>query len=121
MVMEKVNQVGYYTLTYKVRFYTNYANFLKLTAQIYNKLILRYYQLLFKYDEFLKLSNQNCLRKLEEITIKDKNGNKPNEYIEIEVPAYLRRSAINQAIGYRRTYQKLLQTYEEKTNSKEKP
>ena len=119
--MEEINKVGYYTLTYKVRFYTNYAKYLKLTTQIYNELILNYYKLLFQYDEFLNLSNQNCLRKLEEITIKNKNGDKPIEYTDIAVPAYLRRAAINQAIGYRRTYQKLFRSYKDNSNNKRKP
>lgn len=119
--MEEITQVGYYTLTYKIRFYTKYVVYLKLTSQIYNDLILQYYQLLFNHIELLELSNQNCLRKLEMLTVKDKNGKKPENYIDNDVPAYLRRSAINQAIGYVRSYQKLFENYQNNEKENKKP
>lgn len=119
--MEEITRVGYYTVTYKIRFYTKYIEYLKLTNQIYNDLILRYYKLLFEHKEFLVLSNQNCLRKLEMMTVKDKDGNKPEEYFDLDVPAYLRRAAINQAIGYVKSYQKLFDNYEKNQNENKKP
>ena len=69
---------------------------------------MKQYNLLFDNLEFLNLSNQNCLRELEKITIKSKTGEKPKDYIEQDIPMYLRRAAINQAIGYVRSYQTAL-------------
>lgn len=88
-----------------MRLYTNHLNYLKSTELIYNETILKYYNLLFDNLEFLNLSNQNCLRELEKLTIKNKAGVKPKEYMEQDIPMYLRRAAINQAIGYVRSYQ----------------
>ena len=103
---EKTNKIGHYTTTYKVRLYTNHLKYLKLTSEIYNELIKEYYDLLFDNLEFLNLSNQNCLRELEKLTIKSRTGEKPQNYIDIDAPVYLRRAAINQAIGYVRNYTK---------------
>ena len=99
---------GFYTTTYKIRLYTNHLNYIKNTEVIYNETILKYYNLLFDNLEFLNLSNQNCLRELEKLTIKSKTGEKPKDYIEQDIPMYLRRAAINQAIGYVRSYQTAL-------------
>ena len=87
-----------------MRLYTNHLNYLKNTETIYNETILNYYNLLLKNLEFLNLSNQNCLRELEKLTIKSKTGEKPKDYIDQDIPMYLRRAAINQAIGYARSY-----------------
>ena len=99
---------GFYTTTYKIRLYTNHLNYIKNTEAIYNQVILNYYNLLFDNLEFLNLSNQNCLRELEKLTIKSKTGETPTDYIEQDIPMYLRRAAINQAIGYVRSYQTAL-------------
>lgn len=98
---------GSYTTTYKIRFYTNQIEYLKLTQKIYNELIKRYYELLFKNQEFLNLSNQKCLRELEKITIIGITGEKPREYFKQDAPTELRRAAINQAIGLAKSYLEL--------------
>ena len=101
---ENLRKTGYYTTTYKIRLYTNHLENFRLTNQIYNELIKKYYELIFENIEFLKLSNQKCLRELEKITIISKTGEKPKNYFEQNAPLYLRRAAINQAIGQARIY-----------------
>lgn len=102
--MEEENKIGYCTITYKFRVYTNHTNFLKLTKDLYNEAILIYYNLLLDNLDFLNLSNQYCLRELEKLTIISREGKKPEKYIETELPTYFRRAAINQAIGAVRSY-----------------
>lgn len=118
--MSKQKIKGTYTTTRKTRLYTNYMKFLKMTQEIYNEIILKYYNLLLEHLDFLSLDNQNCLRELEKLTIQNKKGEKPENYFELDVPLYLRRSAINQAIGETRSYITGLHNYEEqiKTNLK---
>ena len=119
ILMSENEKKGKYTTTKKLRLYTNYIKYISLTQEIYNDTILKYYNLLFKHLNFLNLSNQNCLRELEKLTIKDKNGKKPENYFDLNVPVYLRRSAINQAIGYVRSYETNLKHYMENiSNSK---
>ena len=122
--MSKDVKKGIYTTTKKTKLYTNYIKYIKITQEIYNDTILRYYNLLFEHLEFLNLSNQNCLRELEKLTISSRTGEKPKNYFELDVPVYLRRSAINQAIGYARSYETHLKNYIENTSensNKEKP
>ena len=102
---ENTSQKGYITTTQKYRLYTNHIKYLKLTQEIYNQTILTYYNLLFSHLEFLNLSNQRCLRELEKLTLKSKTGKKPINYIDINIPVYLRRAAINHAIGSVRSYE----------------
>ena len=116
---ENLKKSGYYTTTYKVRLYTNHLENFRLTNQIYNELIKKYYELIFENLEFLKLSNQKCLRELEKITIKNKEGKKPKNYFEQNAPVYLRRASINQAIGQARIYLGLLENFKTKKNIKE--
>ena len=116
---ENLKKTGYYTTTYKVRLYINNLEYLKLTNQIYNELVKKYYELLFDNIEFLKLSNQNCLRELEKITIIGKTGEKPKNYFEQNAPLYLRRATINEAIGQVRAYFGLLENAKNNKNMKE--
>ena len=118
--MPKQRIQGTYTLTKKTKLYTNYKEFLKMTQKIYNETILKYYNLLFEHLDFLTLSNQNCLRELEKLTIPDKNGKKPENYFDLDVPVYLRRAAINHAIGSARSYVTKLKDYEEKSENNTK-
>ena len=98
---------GSYTTTYKIRFYTNNIEELKLTKEQYNKLIKKYYDLIFTYEGVLELSTQKCLRELEKLTIIGISGEKPIEYFEQNAPSELRRAAINQAIGLAKSYLEL--------------
>lgn len=109
----KIRQQGYYTTTYKKRLYINHIQYLQNTQEIYNDTIQKYYEILLEHLEFLELSNQNCLRELEKLTIKSKTGEKPKEYIDSDTPTYLRRAAINQAIGHVRSYTSKLENYEQ--------
>ena len=109
---------GTYTTTYKIRFYTNNLEYLKLTQQIYNELIETYYKLLFKYEELLTLSNQKCMRELEKLTIIGLTGERPPEYFDQNAPTELRRAAINHAIGLAKSYTKL--SKKSKENPKQK-
>ena len=110
---EKNKKTGSYTTTYKTRFYTNQMEYLKQTQEIYNEIIKKYYELIFKYPDFLELSRQKCLRELERLTIIGITGEIPPEYFEQNVPAELRRAAINQAIGLAKSYVELLKTSKE--------
>ena len=117
---EITTKTGYYTTTKRKRIYTNHLDYLKLTQDIYNETILFYYNLLFEHFEYLELSNQNCLRELEKLTIKTKTGEKPENNFDLDVPAYLRRAAINQAIGNVRIYKTNLEKYLENEQKEEK-
>ena len=107
-----IKNPGYCTITYKNRLIIKDLEYLKLTKNLYNEIILKYYDLLLEHFEFLNLSNQYCLRELEKLTITDRQGNKPKDYIEIDLPVYFRRAAINQAIGSVRSYFALLKKHE---------
>lgn len=110
--MSKEKITGYCTTTYKLRLYINNVEYLQRTQNIYNQGILAYYNLLLENLEFLNLSNQYCLRELEKLTIINREGVKPQYYIELDMPVYLRRAAINQAIGSVRSYISRLSRYE---------
>lgn len=112
---------GYCTITYKLRLYTAHADYLKLTKGIYNKVILIYYNLLLENLEFLNLNNQQCLRELEKLTIESREGSKPQNYIDMDLPVYFRRAAINHAIGSVRSYISILKKYEESLDKKNEP
>ncbi len=117
--MEEINKSsGYCTITYKLKIYSKYDEFLKKTKAVYNEIILFYYKLLLKNQEFLNLSNQYCLRELEKLSIKNKNGEKPKNYLDLEIPTYLRRAAINQAIGSVRSYISLSKNNKEVSETK---
>lgn len=108
-----IKNPGYCTITYKNRLMIKDLEYLKLTKNLYNEMILKYYNLLLEHFEFLNLSNQYCLRELEKLTITDRQGNKPKDYFELDVPMYFRRAAINQSIGSVRSYFALLKKYED--------
>ncbi len=118
--MEENKRIGSYTTTKRVRLYTNHIEKLKETQKIYNDTILKYYDLLLDNVELLELSNHNCLRELEKRTIKAKNGEIPENYFELDVPLYLRRAAINQAIGSAKNYITKMKNYEENIKTDKK-
>ena len=109
-------QAGFCTITYKLRLYIKHIEYVKLTKDIYNQVVLFYYNLLLENVEFLNLSNQYCLRELEKITIIGRNGEIPKHYLEMDLPTYFRRAAINQAIGSVRSYIILQSNYEKSEN-----
>ena len=74
---------GYCTITYKLRLYIKHIDFINLTKDIYNQVVLFYYNLLLENIEFLNLSNQYCLRELEKITIISRNGEVPKNYLDM--------------------------------------
>ena len=115
---EVLKKVGYCTITKRVRLYVKHIEYLKYTEKIYNETILKYYDLLLQNIEFLNLSNQNCLRELEKLTITATTNQNEKEFLEQEVPAYLRRAAINHAIGAVRIYQAQLKRYSENEKNK---
>ena len=94
---------SYYTTTYKVRMYLKHEEYLKLTQDIYNDLIKKYFDVLYEKQELLEMSSFNCLAELERLTIIPKTGPRKGEipklYFEQNAPTYLRRAAINQAMG----------------------
>ena len=108
---------GYCTITYKLRLYIKHIEYVKLTKDIYNQVVLFYYNLLLENVEFLNLSNQYCLRELEKLTIISRDGKKPEKYLDMDLPTYFRRAAINQAIGSVRAYI-MLQSNFEKSDKK---
>lgn len=114
------NKSGYCTITYKLRLYIKHIEYVKLTKDIYNQVVLFYYNLLLENIDFLNLSNQYCLRELEKLTILSRTGEIPKNYLDMELPTYFRRSAINQAIGAVRSYMNLLDSYEKDENKKGK-
>ena len=118
MEINSKKKIGSYTTTYKIRFYINEIEFLKLTQEIYNEIIQKYYDLIFKYPEVLELSRQKCLRELEKLTIISVTKDKPKEYFELDAPTELRRAAINQAIGLAKSYNELLKMSEESNKVK---
>lgn len=114
------NKSGYCTITYKLRLYIKHIEYVKLTKDIYNQVVLFYYNLLLENIDFLNLSNQYCLRELEKLTILSRTGEIPKNYLDMDLPTYFRRSAINQAIGAVRSYMNLLDSYEKDENKKGK-
>ena len=100
---EDIWKNSYYTTTYKVRLYIKQLEYLKLTNNIYNELIKKYFDILYEKQDLLDMSSFNCLAELERLTIIPKTGPRKGEipelYFEQDAPLYLRRAAINQAIG----------------------
>ena len=94
---------SHYTTTYKVRLYINHIEHLKSTNKIYNDLIKKYFDILYSKQELLEKSSFECLSELEKLTLIPKTGPRkgkiPELYFEQDAPLYLRRAAINQAIG----------------------
>ena len=113
MEIKSNKKTGSYTTTYKIRFYINEIEYLKITQEIYNEIIEKYYELIFRYPEVLELSRQKGLRELEKLTIIGLSGEKPKEYFELDAPSELRRAGINQAIGLAKSYNELLKMSEE--------
>ena len=99
---------SHYTTTYKVRLYTKYEEYLKLTQEIYNELIKKYFDILIERRDILELSSFNCLTELERLTVKPTKGTRKDEipefYFKQDAPLYFRRAAINQAIGAAKLY-----------------
>ena len=118
---EKIQKKGQCIITEKRRLYTNNEGYIRKTQEIYNKTALKYYNLLLEHMELLELSNQNCLRELEKLTLKSKSGKKPENYFETDVPSYLRRAAINYAIGIARTYDAKYKNYLENKEKVKEP
>lgn len=118
---KETNQKGYYIITQKKRLYTNYEDYIRNTQKIFNDTTLKYYNLIFEHMEFLELSNQNCLRELEKLTLKSKNGETPQNYFDLDVPSYLRRAAINNAIGLARSYHTKYKKYLENKEKLKEP
>lgn len=114
------NKMGYCTITHKLRLYIKHIEYVKLTKDIYNQIVLFYYNLLLENIEFLNLSNQYCLRELEKLTILSRDGKIPKNYLDIDLPTYFRRATINQAIGAVRSYINLFDSYEKDKNKKGK-
>ena len=106
---ENIKKSGYCITTYKVRLYTNYEQYIKLSTEVYNELVLRYYNLLFKYEEFVNLPSRECAKQLEKITIISKTGEKGKEYFESNAPRSIRRAAITCAVKEVKTYFSKLQ------------
>ncbi len=113
------SKCGYCTITYKLRLYIKEIEYIKLTKELYNQAILFYYNLIMENIDFLNLSNQYCLRELEKLTIVSRDGKKPKHYLDMDLPTYFRRSAINQAIGTARSYDTLLKSYLNEKKEKE--
>ena len=109
-------KIGYYTTTYKKRLYTNNLAYFKLTQEIFDDLIKKYYEIIFQDTEVLKLSNQKCLAELERSTVLTRKGPRkgeiPKYYFKQNAPVELRRAAINQAIGMARSYFEMLKLSE---------
>jgi hypothetical protein len=102
--MEIKEVAGFCTTTKKLKIYTKKMYEILLTQELFNEAILKYYDLILDNEEVLNLSNMYALRELEKMTIKSRDGKKPQYDLELDLPMYLRRSAINQAIGAARTY-----------------
>ncbi len=107
-VTEKIWNKSHYTTTYKVRLYIKQREYLKLTNDIYNDLIKKYFDVLYERQELLELSSFNCLTELEKLTVIPKTGPRKGEvpelYFEQNAPVYLRRAAIHQAMGFAKTH-----------------
>ena len=121
---ESIWKNSHYTTTYKVRLYTKYLDYLKLTNEIYNDLIKKYFDILYEKQELLEMSAFNCLSEIERLTVIPKTGARKGEipelYFEQNAPAYLRRAAINQAIGNAKA-QISKEKYAEEKNNKKPP
>lgn len=83
---------------------------LKLTQDLYNKVLLFYYELFLELEEsnpkiFCDQSNQKILRELEKLTIMGRNKEPVHYPLPYgKVPLYLRRAAINGAIAAAKSY-----------------
>lgn len=83
---------------------------LQSTQEIYNKVLLFYYQLFLKLEEkspgsFMACSNHQILRELEKYTIVGRDKNPVIFPLPYEkVPLYFRRAAINGAIASAKSY-----------------
>ena len=116
MAWERSGQV---TVTYKVRLYEKYLDWILETKKLYNQVLKVYYELLLKDLTLFHLSNHNLLRELEICTVGTKEmkqqGKIQNSPLSAfpKLPMYFRRAAINHAISMARSYQGRYQHWKE--------
>ena len=115
------NKIGYSTTTNRYKLYFKHLDYIKYTKDLYNEGLEKYYNLLLNHLDFLELSNQYCLRELEKLTIISRDGEIPDDYIDLELPTYFRRAIINQAIGLVKTYVSLKKNYEKDSKRNQNP
>ena len=96
---------GSYIKTHKIRLYTDYLEYFRLTNQVFNELIMIYYKIILKNKELIKYPPRKCRTEIEKMTLIDKKtGEIPDEYFEPDAPSRIRRAAIMQAIGQAQAY-----------------
>lgn len=108
MEYENKKQSGHTILTYRVRLYDRHFDWLKMTKELYDRVVKHFFFVLSKEEILLEQSDFLLLRALEVKCIGTKEmkaaGIKP-EYPLVDfpkVPLYFRRSAINTAIDLAR-------------------
>lgn len=95
---------GYCITTYKLRLYTNYKSYFKVTQERYNALVSRFYRICLRYRDILDYSNTESAKKLLALTGISKDGEIGKEYFEIKLPRELKRTAAGQAVQYAKIY-----------------
>lgn len=113
-------QEGSSTVTYRLKLHYKNIKWLELTKELYNKVMLFYYNLLLEHMDFLELGNQKVMRELEKLTIISRDKHEPSNPLPYErIPVYFRRAAISSAIGIVRTYHTKYLTWMESTKAEE--
>jgi len=117
-------KTGYTMLTYRFRFYDKHLHWLCETKFLYNRVVKHYYHLLIEHSEWLIMTNFNLMRKLELMTVGNREMKKAGQtacYPLLDfptIPLYFRRAAINCAISMMRSYQTQMAKAKERADEK---
>lgn len=108
-------KTGSAVTTYRIKLSCKHPEWILQTKEIYNRVLLFYYDLLLKNAELLELKNLDLLRKLEQKTVTGRDKVPAEIPLPFEkVPVYFRRAAINAAIGQARSFAVLLSEWNQK-------
>ena len=92
------------TKTIKQNLEYRFAEWFKLTENLFNEVTAFYFGIIQKHEPILKLANKGVLTELERLTHKTKDNPLPPFLPKWDVPAMLRRACINSAIGAARSF-----------------
>ncbi len=95
-------------ITYKIKLNTEYKKYFILTNRLFNESLKKYFEILIDNKELLKLPKNQCMQKLNDLTVITKSrkekGEVPKYYFEQQLLSDFRKAVICKAIGYAKVY-----------------
>lgn len=102
-----MSESSFYSLTTKKKtLRCNHYDRLVMTQELYNQVMLFYYQLYLKTDGLRGMNSQQCLRELEKLTVVGRKKEPvPYQLPWKKLPLYFRRAAVNAAVCAGKSFQ----------------